>query len=98
MRFLGKSRLVGSGRITVLPDPALRDTSEQQQQFFENLSDKWLTTTEAAEYLRISLKCLQNLSSNGKIPHYKFGRRNRYLLSELKKLLLAQPRGGFYGN
>lgn len=61
---------------------------------FENqIQDQWFNTIEAAKYLKISPKCLLNLTSNGKIKYYKFGRRNRYLESDLKKLLLAQPRG-----
>ena len=69
------------------------------EQVLENRIDQeWMTTNEAADYLRISSKCLLNLSSNGKIRFYKLGRRNRYLRSELQKLLLANPRGGFYGS
>ena len=56
---------------------------------------EWLTTKEAADYLRLSTKSLLNLTSNGKVQYYKFGRRNRFLLSDLKRLLLAEPRGGF---
>ena len=69
-----------------IPDPG----------FFDN-SIEWLTSREAAEYLRISTKTLLNLVSNGKIPFYKLGRRNRYLESELRKALLAEPRGGLNG-
>jgi excisionase family DNA binding protein len=67
-------------------------------EIFENRIDEWFTTKEAAQYLRISEKNLLNLSSNGKIRHYKFGRRNRYLRRELRELILGQPRGGSYGN
>lgn len=56
-----------------------------------------LTTLEAASLLGISKKSLLNLSSNGKVPYYKFQRRNRYLRSELLKLLLVTKRGGFNG-
>ena len=54
----------------------------------------WMTTEEAASYLRISAPTLRNLTSNGKIPVYKLGRRNRYLKSDLDKLLEATKRGG----
>jgi excisionase family DNA binding protein len=63
-----------------------------------SLKSDWLNTKEAADYLRISPKCLLNLTSNGKVKHYKFGRRNRYLLCDLKELLLSEPKGGLYGN
>ena len=57
----------------------------------------FLTTSEAANFLQISKASLLNLSSNGKVPYYKFQRRNRYLRSELLKLLLVTKRGGFHG-
>lgn len=55
----------------------------------------WFDSQEAADYLRISKKSLLNMVSNGKMPFYKLGRRNRYRLSDLQKILLAEPRGGF---
>jgi excisionase family DNA binding protein len=57
-----------------------------------------MTTAEAADYLRIPKASLLNLSSNGKVPYYKFQRRNRYLKSDLLKLLLSNKRGEFSGN
>jgi excisionase family DNA binding protein len=60
--------------------------------------DQWLTTEEAANYLRINGATLRNLTSNGKVPYYKLGRLNRYLRSELKRLLLAHSKGPIYGN
>jgi len=57
------------------------------------IEKEFLTTTEAAEYLGISEHALICQTSNGKIPYYKFQRRNRYLLKELRELLLSQKRG-----
>lgn len=57
--------------------------------------NQWLTTNEAAEYLRISPASLRNQTSNGKVPYFKFGRLNRYRKSDLDKILLSQKRGGF---
>ncbi|MGE0525673.1 MAG: helix-turn-helix domain-containing protein [Bdellovibrionales bacterium] len=54
-----------------------------------------MTTEEAAHHLRISPATLRNLTSNGEIPYYKFGRRNRYLRCDLNQLLSANKRGGF---
>lgn len=69
------------------------------KQIFENQADiYWLTTKEAANFLRISSKSLLNLTSNGRVRYYKFGRSNRFLLMDLHFLLLGQPRGGSYGN
>lgn len=58
-----------------------------------NIYNEFLTTKEAAEYMRISKGRLLNMVSNGKIPHYKLGRSNRYKLSELREILLESPRG-----
>lgn len=59
---------------------------------------EWLTSAEAATYLGISTYQLMNLTSSGKVPYYKFCRLNRYLLSELRELLMSQPRGERHGN
>lgn len=61
-------------------------------------AEEWLTTAEAASYLRVGSKRLLNLCSNGRIPHYKLGRSNRFLKSELRELLLSQRRGVLYGD
>jgi hypothetical protein len=68
-----------------------------EKMLIENQIEEWMDSNEAARYLRISTKSLMNLTSNGKVIYYKFGRRNRYLLSDLRKLLFSQKRG-FYGN
>ncbi len=52
-----------------------------------------LTTEEAASFLKISVGTLRNLTSNGHIPYYKLGRRNRYILDDLRKLILSNKRG-----
>ena len=59
---------------------------------------EWLTTEEAAQYLRVSEATLRNMASNGRIPYYKLGRSNRYLRSELKRLLLTHSKGTSHGN
>ncbi len=80
----------------------IRVESDVEVALFENQKKlkmyEWLTTEEAARYLKVSAKYLLNLSSNGRVRYFKFGRRNRFLLSDLNELLLAQPRGGTYGN
>lgn len=83
-----------------LQEISVNQTSENS--FVENKIEnycepEWLTSKEAANYLRISEAYLRNLASNGAIPFYKFGRNNRYNRAELKKLLLESKRGGFYG-
>lgn len=79
-------------------DHAEASSNKSRGEFFDNPTEKeWLTTEEAADYLGISVKCLLNLCSNRKVRYYKFGRRNRYLRSDLRRLLLAQPRGEIHG-
>lgn len=58
-------------------------------------TEEWMNTEEAARYLRLSVGALRNLTSNGKVPYHKLGNRNRYLLDDLRKLLLANKRGAF---
>lgn len=67
-------------------------------QFFENQRDVWLTTEEAAEYLRVSVGSLRNMVSYGQIPYYKLMGRNRYKLQDLKNLLIQSKLGGPHGN
>jgi excisionase family DNA binding protein len=59
-----------------------------------SLKSEWLTTKEAAAYLKVSVGALRNMTSNGKIPYFKLERRNRYRLNDLRDLLLSQRRGG----
>lgn len=61
---------------------------------------RFLTAREAAVYLSIPYESVLNMSSSGQLPYYKLGRRNRYLVSDLKQLLLVErrgPVGGAYG-
>lgn len=64
----------------------LSDVNETSSFSFK-LEEEWLNSKEAAEYLRISIKTLMNLSSNGTIKYHKFGRLNRYRKSELAQLI-----------
>lgn len=45
------------------------------------------TTKEAAAFLKLSETYLRYLTSNGKIPFYKFGRQNRYQMKDLLRLI-----------
>jgi excisionase family DNA binding protein len=53
----------------------------------------WLTTVEAAAYLKLSVGCLYNLASQGTLPYHKLGRRNRFLKIELDLHLMREQRG-----
>lgn len=54
---------------------------------------EWMTTAEAADYLRVSVGALRNMTSNGQVPYRKLGNRNRYNSDELRSLLSSQKRG-----
>ncbi len=56
-------------------------------------SEQWLTSPEAASFLRVSVATLRNLASNGRVPFYKFGRSNRYRMADLVKMLLSNKKG-----
>lgn len=53
-----------------------------------SLTIEWLDSEKAAAYLGISVATLRNMASNGQIPFYKLGRRNRYRKDELDSLML----------
>lgn len=58
-----------------------------------SLTIEWMSTNEAAEFLRIPVRSLRNLTSNGKIPYCKLFNLNRYRKDELQALLLKNKRG-----
>ena len=49
-------------------------------------SVRWLTTSEAAHYLRISVSSLKMMVYRGQVRVRKLGRRNRFLREELERL------------
>ncbi len=57
---------------------------------------QWMTTKETANYLKISVGQLLNLTSRGVLPYYKLGRSNRYLKSELDSYLMSTRRSVIY--
>lgn len=59
---------------------------------FNNLisGEEWLSTKEAAAYLKISPRTILNLCSNGTLTYHKLGRRNRYLQDDLRVLLIRK--------
>ena len=71
--------------------------NDANNQLFDNRIE-WMTSEEAATYLKISVKSLRNMTSNGRVRYYKLERRNRYLKKGLDDLILQNPRGGYYGN
>ena len=76
----------------------LQPSKADEGPFFENQREVWLTTEEAAEYLRVSVGALRNMVSYGQVPYYKLMGRNRYKLKDLRGLLIQSKLGGPNGN
>jgi len=53
----------------------------------------FMSSNEAAEFLRVSEHRLRNLVSQGIIPYYKLGASNRYRRSELERILTNNRKG-----
>ncbi len=51
--------------------------------------EEYLTMTELVETLKVSRPTIYRLISSGKIKPRKLGRQNRFLLTEVKKMLEA---------
>lgn len=68
------------------PDEMVVDASS-------SLTSEWLDSRQAAQFLKVSVPMLRNMTSNGQVPFYKLGRRNRYRVDELEALLLKGRRG-----
>jgi len=71
----------------------LNAVSGKAHGFFENIvrkeseyGDFWLTTPEAARFLKLSPNALRIAVHRGQVRAYKFGRRLRFRLSELSVL------------
>lgn len=48
---------------------------------------KWLTTSEAAQYLRVSISSIKAMIYRGQLRAHKLGNRNRFLKDELDRLI-----------
>lgn len=48
---------------------------------------RWLTTCEAAQYLRVSVSSIKSMIYRGRVRPYKLGRHNRFRRDELDLLI-----------
>jgi len=61
------------------------------KQFFENgIANQWLSTVEAASFLRVSENALRIMVHRGHVKAYKFGRRLRFKLADCQALILLK--------
>ncbi len=58
---------------------------QNSAQLFENL--KWITTKEAAQYLRVSVGQIRNMVWRGQLPSYRINNRLRFLRSDIDKIV-----------
>lgn len=75
---------------SLLKDEPAQGSLESEK---SSLKIDWLTTVEAAAYLKVSPKSVRNMVSNGTIPAHRLGRRLRFLVGELNSLLLSGKKG-----
>ena len=54
---------------------------------FDNRIAEWLSTQEAARFLRISENALRICVYRGQIKVYRFGRRLRFRVEDLRQIL-----------
>jgi excisionase family DNA binding protein len=99
MKIVRRDREHSSDRLDLLGFTEIEaahpsDTAEGSSLIYREV----MTTEQAADYLGLSVGALRNMASNGQVPYRKLGRRNRYLLVELRQLLLSEKRGSCHGN
>jgi excisionase family DNA binding protein len=58
-------------------------------EFFDKL--KWMTSKEAAHYIRVSVGQIRNMVWRGQLKCYHLQNRLRFLRSDLDGLLLKSP-------
>jgi len=56
---------------------------------------KWLTTNEAAQYLRVSVGSIKNMVYRGLLSPRKLGRLNRFLREDLDRAISSPSQGGY---
>jgi len=68
------------------------ERGESSKIFDNRIEPEYVNTESAAEFLGISENALRILVCRGKIAAYKFGRRLRFKISELRQLYLRKDK------
>ncbi len=68
--------------------------SDFPSEIFEIRVGEWLSSSEAAEYLRVSSNAIRIMVCRGKLRTYKLGARHRFHINDLRRLL---QQGVVYG-
>jgi excisionase family DNA binding protein len=75
-------------RVNFKVDSLFFENRIAREQIASVVSPQWLTTNEAAQYLRVSANAIKTMVYRGKIRVHKLGRRNRFLRDELERLIV----------
>jgi excisionase family DNA binding protein len=63
--------------------------NRQKVEEWEGITNKeWMNAFEAAEYCGVSYGAIRNMTYRREIPFYKFGRRLRFRVEDIRNLLL----------
>lgn len=65
----------------------IQDSCKQSDNVSSLENVRWLTTSEAAQYLRVSVSSIKMMVYRGTIRVRKLGRRNRFLREELDRAI-----------
>lgn len=65
----------------------IQDSCKLHDEILSLENVKWLTTSEAAQYLRVSISSIKMMVYRGTIRARKLGRRNRFLRAELDRAI-----------
>jgi excisionase family DNA binding protein len=101
---MSSKHLVSNSPKTLTPVPTTTDCYIEDKKLKTDssltteLANEFLNANQVAQYLKLPLQTVRNLTSNGKIPHYKLGSSVRYRTDDLRQLLLEQSRGVKNGN
>ena len=92
-----KSGIESKNRLELESIASQKSVEKCGKKFFENReahqiavsseSVRWLTSIEAAQFLRVSLSGLKTMIYRGQVRAHKLGRRNRFLREELERLI-----------
>ena len=63
-----------------------------------DLQFEFVNAEQISVFLKINVQTVRNLTSNGKIPYYKFGKRVLYRIDEVRELVLKNKRGKYNGD
>ncbi len=90
--FKNKIRLAGNEGMSAVDSRSGSGFEKTPNKIFENrIEREWLSTKDAAHFLRVSENALRIMVHRDQIKVYKFGARLRFTLADC--LALLQPKG-----